>query len=234
MSFTNYTIVPADSVVVIDEVAYSPVDMTGIPATVHAIQWYGNTNTGKIEYKQLPDGTLPAPDSFTDPADYYDQTQACVKPLVCYATSDSSEYENQTYFTGQRLVIYQWPHSAIPADFTAVVPPVQTLTYTSLYWTGSAFVWSLFDPKGTLVDGRNVSIDYVNSEAYSILQPSDWYVVRQSENGTPIPDNWNNWRQTIRQEANDKNAGIAACASVDELLVYTTTPAFNTWTPSPA
>jgi hypothetical protein len=234
MAFTNYTIVPVDSVVVIDGVAYNSVDMSGIPDTVHAIQWNGVTGAGSIEYKQLPDGTLPAPGSFSDPADYYNQTEACVDPLVCYATSSSSVYAGQTYFIGQQLAIRQYPQPAIPAGFTAVAPSAQTLSYTSLFWNGSVFVWSLFDPTGTLADGRSTSIDYVNSDAYSILQPSDWYVVRQSENGTPIPESWNTWRQLIRQEANTKNAGIAACASIDELLAYTTAPAFNTWTPSPA
>ena len=234
MAFTNYTIVPTDATVVIDGVGYNPVDMTGIPLTVHAIQWYGTTNTGRIEYQQLPDGTLPAPGSFSNPADYYNQTQACQDPLVCYSTSDSSTYSGDAYPIGSQLSIYQWPHPAIPVGFTDKVPSAQTLSYTSLFWFNSAFVWSLFDPADTLADAKSTSIDWVNAKAYTILLPSDWYVVRRSENNTPIPENWNTWRQLIRDEASNKNAGIAACASIDELLAYTTAPAFDTWTPSPA
>jgi hypothetical protein len=234
MAFTNYTIVPVDGVVVLDGVVYQPVDMTGIPATVHAIVWNGVALTGQIQYKQLPDGTLPTPESFTNPDDYYNQTQACIEPVVCYSISSSSEYKGQTYSIGQNLTIYQYPNPAIPLGFTDSVPPEQTLSYTSLYWTGSAFVWSLFDPTGSLVNGQNTSVDWVNAQAYTILQPTDWYVVRQSEVGTPIPPSWNTWRETIRQEAAAKNAGIVACTSIDELLAYTTAPAFNTWTPSPS
>ena len=234
MAFTSYTIVPVDGVVVIDGVVYQPVDMTGIPDTVHAIVWDGVNGSGQILYKQLPDGTLPDPGSFTDPDDYYNQTQACEDPVVCYSTSNSSEYKGATYLIGAKLVIHQWPQPSIPLGFTAEVPPTQTLTYTSLFWTGSAFVWSLFDPNNTLASGQSTSTDWVNNEAYNILQPTDWYVIRQSEVGTPIPPNWNTWRETIRQEAGVKNAGIAACTSIDELLAYTTAPAFNTWTPSPS
>jgi hypothetical protein len=234
MAFTNYTIVPVDGVVVLDGVAYMPVDMTGIPDTVHAIVWDGVNETGLIQYKQLADGTLPAPGSFTDPADYYSQTEACVEPLVCYATTNTSEYKGQTYTIGQKLTIYQYPNPAVPLGFTTSVPPEQTLDYTYLFWYKSAFIWLVFDPNETLANGRSTCVDWVDQEGYFILQPTDWYVVRQSENGTPIPPNWNTWRQLIRQEARDKNAGVAACASIDELISYTTTSAFNTWTPSPS
>jgi hypothetical protein len=234
MAFTNYTIVPVDGVVVLDGVAYQPVDMSGIPDTVHAIQWNGVAGAGRIEYKQLPDGTLPAPGSFSDPADYYNQTQACVDSLVCYSTSNSSVYNGQTYIVGQQLAIRQWPHPAVPTGFTTVAPPAQTLSYTALFWADSAFVWSIFDPNDTLVEAQSTSTNWVDLQAYYILRDSDWYVVRQNENGTPIPPSWNTWRQLIREEANTKNAGIAACTSINELLAYTTAPAFNTWTPSPA
>lgn len=234
MAFTNYTIVPEDGVVVIDGVPYQPVGMTGIPVTVHAIVWDGIALNGQIQYKQLADGTLPAPGSFTDPNDYYNQTQACIKPVICYSVSSTSSYKGNIYFIGKELTIYEYPNPSIPSGFTDSVPPKQTLSYTSLYWTGSAFVWSLFDPTGSLVNGQNTSIDWVNAQAYNILQPTDWYVVRQNEVGTPIPPNWNTWRATIRQEADAKKAGITACTSINELLAYTTAPAFNTWTPSPS
>lgn len=234
MTFTNYTIIPPGVTVVIDGVGYTPVDMTGIPSTVQNIQWDGTTNTGRIEYQPLPDGTLPIAGSFSDPDDYYNQTQACQDPLVCYSISDNSTYDGKTFFIGSQLSIYQWPHPAIPAGFTDEAPPVQTLDYTSLFWTGLTFVWSIFNPTDTLAAAKSTSIDWVNAKAYTILQPSDWYVVRRSENNAPIPENWDTWRQMIRNEASNKNAGIAACASIEELLTYTTAPAFNTWTPSPA
>jgi hypothetical protein len=52
---------------------------------------------------------------------------------------------------------------------------------------------------------------------YSTLQPSDWYVVRQQENGTPIPDNWNSYRQGCRVAYNDYAVAISAADTINQL-----------------
>jgi hypothetical protein len=234
MAFTNYVIVPEDGTVVIDGQVTQNVSMVGIPADVHAIVWNGVNNLGQIQYKQDPiTGILPAPGSFTNPDDYYNQTRACLDPLVCYSTSNESVYKGLTFAIGSQLTIYQWPNPAVPSGFTSTQPPAQSLSYTSLFWFNSVFVWSLFDPSQPLAEGKSVSIDWVNSTAYSILQPTDWYVVRQSENGTAIPPQWNNWRESIRQDAEAKNGGVVECNSIEELLSYTLNTNFNTWAPAP-
>ena len=235
MAFTHYTIVPEDGVVVLDHTtAYQPVDMSGIPLTVHAIQWDGVEEVGRIEYKELPDGTLPIPGSFTDPNDYYNQTQACESPLVCYSTSDTSVYDGKTYTVGQELIIYQWPNPAVPSGFTATVPPAQTLDYTSLYWTGVEFIWSLFDPLDTLAEAKDTSAKWVQNYANTnLLLFSDWYVIRFVETSIPVPTDWANWRTAIRAEVTAKVADIAAFTDLQDLYDYTVAPAFNTWSPSP-
>ena len=167
MAFTNYTIIPTDVTVVIDGVGYNPVDMTGIPPTVHAIQWYGATNTGRIEYKPLPNGTIPAPGSFSDPANYYNQTQACQDPLVCYSTSNSSTYGGNTYLLGSQLSIYQWPHPAIPSGFTTSAPPIVPSSpppAQTLYWDGSAWVVASFDPSLALPQAKSTLISTVTQD----------------------------------------------------------------------
>jgi hypothetical protein len=234
MTFINYTIYPKYRTVSIDSQSYGDVDMAGIPANVNSVVWNGVKETGEVQYE--PDsvtGHWVDPTTFTDPNDYYTQTQSCLEPLVCYATSSESVYKGKTYGIGSQLNIYQWPNPEAPVGFTCVVPPVQSLSYTSLFWNDSEFVWSLFDPSDPLAEGKTVSTDWVNATAYSILQPTDWYVVRQSETGTVIPPQWNSWRETIREEAREKNASIAGCNSVDELLSYTLNPNFNTWAPAP-
>ena len=74
---------------------------------------------------------------------------------------------------------------------------------------------------------------YVNYQANRILQPTDWYVVRRSDNNTPIPLDWDNWRQTIRDEAATKTTTINACTSKEELTTYCNSTAFLTWSPDP-
>ena len=80
----------------------------------------------------------------------------------------------------------------------------------------------------------NIIIYYVNQPAYSILLPSDWYVVRRSDNGDPIPLNWNTWRQTIRDESNVKVDDINSCETKEQLVIYCNSPAFFEWSSPPS
>ena len=43
------TIIPSDSVVVIDGLVFNDIDMTSVDSSVHAVQWYGDS--GEIEFK---------------------------------------------------------------------------------------------------------------------------------------------------------------------------------------
>ena len=55
------------------------------------------------------------------------------------------------------------------------------------------------------------------NQAYGLLQPSDWYVVRESENGTAIPTDWDTWRESIRTTYQSQVTDINACTTVPEL-----------------
>ena len=61
------------------------------------------------------------------------------------------------------------------------------------------------------------AVDATNAAAYSILQPSDWMVVKAIETGGTVAPAWNTWRQTIRTQAADYVALITACTTVDQL-----------------
>jgi hypothetical protein len=64
---------------------------------------------------------------------------------------------------------------------------------------------------------KSKAITTQNQQAYSILQPSDWYVVRKSENGTAIPADWDTWRESIRTTYQSQVTMINACTTVPEL-----------------
>jgi hypothetical protein len=72
----------------------------------------------------------------------------------------------------------------------------------------------------------------VKSQAYNILQPTDWLVVRKVENGAEIPEDWNAWRESIRVESQDKVTTIDT-ASEEELVAYVQSPAYTYWPPEP-
>lgn len=170
MAFTNYTIVPTDLAVVLDGVYYDPVDMTGIPADVHAIQWFGARSEGSIEYKVNPvTGVLPDPGTFTDPADYYNQTQACEDPLVVYALADNTTYGTQTYSAGQELIIYQWPHPPVPTGFTEVQPLGSLPPQSTWQWDGSSWIASPFPITYNLSEAQEYLTAQVNLNASSLV-----------------------------------------------------------------
>jgi hypothetical protein len=80
-----------------------------------------------------------------------------------------------------------------------------------------------------LVTVQSTSVNTVNNQAYTILLPSDWMVVRQVEDGTQVPADWNTWRQTIRNEAANATATITAATTVDQVAAVFPVA----WTPDP-
>jgi hypothetical protein len=60
-------------------------------------------------------------------------------------------------------------------------------------------------------------VSQTKQTAYTILFPTDWMVVKAFETNTPIPENWNTWRETIRIQAKEYVAQINLCTTVEEL-----------------
>lgn len=65
--------------------------------------------------------------------------------------------------------------------------------------------------------------------AGTLLQPSDWLVIREQDNGTPVPDEWRTWRESIRTATGVKVTAIAATADTDELAAYITGADYPAW-----
>ena len=82
-----------------------------------------------------------------------------------------------------------------------------------------------------LVTVQSTSVNSVNNQAYTLLQPTDWMVIRSVESGGvyPVPQKWNQWRQTIRNEASNAVVTIAAATNVDQVAAVFPVP----WTPNP-
>ena len=55
------------------------------------------------------------------------------------------------------------------------------------------------------------------NQAYGLLQPNDWYVVRETEAGTSIPADWTTFRSGVRSTAADMQSKINAVTTVDQL-----------------
>lgn len=61
------------------------------------------------------------------------------------------------------------------------------------------------------------ALSAVNAQAYSILLPSDWMVVKAVESSSNVPTVWSAWRQEIRDQAANQITAISACTTVDQL-----------------
>ena len=92
------------------------------------------------------------------------------------------------------------------------------------------FYWGVDNPKdhAGLVD---LWVSNVKQTAGSLLAPSDWYVTRNAENGSAIPQDVLDRRAEIRTYSNTKEAAIEATTSTDELAAYITSAAFSEWEP---
>jgi hypothetical protein len=64
---------------------------------------------------------------------------------------------------------------------------------------------------------QNSAVTAVQQQAWSLLSPTDWMVVKAFETSTKIADNWNTWRAEIRTQCNAQVAAITACTTVDQL-----------------
>ncbi len=117
-----------------------------------------------------------------------------------------------------------------------------TYTYDGVDYTNTVIgSWGTATPKnlndttnddGVVTQGlKSQQINIANSTAYSELLPSDWYVVRKADNGTAIPTNWDNWRQSVRTTCETYITNVNACTSVPELEALGETP---TYPPSPS
>jgi len=131
-----------------------------------------------------------------------------VYPVV----KDSSNYEDPTYYinTNETFTYY---------DSVSVSGVTYTNTVVGAY--GTATPQSLddtTDSEGNTIPGlKSQAITKQQSQAYAMLQPSDWYVVRKSENNVAIPTDWDNWRESIRTTCQSQITMINACTTVPEL-----------------
>jgi hypothetical protein len=74
------------------------------------------------------------------------------------------------------------------------------------------------NPDGTVTLGlKSVHKNTVDSQAYGLLQPNDWMVVREQEAGTAIPADWSTFRTDVRSTAADMKSKIDAVTTVDAL-----------------
>ena len=65
--------------------------------------------------------------------------------------------------------------------------------------------------------------------AGTLIQPTDWMVIREQDNGTAVPESVKALREDIRLATGQKNAAIEATADTAELAAYITGTEYPIW-----
>ena len=74
-------------------------------------------------------------------------------------------------------------------------------------------------------------INNTNQTAYTLLAPSDWYVIRKQETEVAVPQDVLDRRGEIRTYCDTKREAISATTTTDELAAYITSAAYSEWEP---
>ena len=104
-------------------------------------------------------------------------------------------------------------------------------TVTASYGTATAkpldnVLWQDGDsdmPEGTSVGDvkqsgvRPPKLAIVNSQAYGLLEPNDWMVVKATETSGTVASDWTTYRAGVRTAADSMKTKINAVSTVDEL-----------------
>jgi hypothetical protein len=94
--------------------------------------------------------------------------------------------------------------------------PANTYYYTVTEIANGAQITYVNTPKD-LFECQMQAVNAVQAQAYSILLPSDWRVVKGYETKSAISPAWNTWRQDIRTQCDAQVIAINGCTTVDQL-----------------
>lgn len=99
------------------------------------------------------------------------------------------------------------------------------------------FAWG-YSEDGTLIwkDHTQLVEQWVaqtRQTANTLLQPTDWMVIREADNGVAMSQEVKDRREEIRQLSGVKIAAIKATTTTEELAVYVTGLEYSQWEPKP-
>lgn len=99
------------------------------------------------------------------------------------------------------------------------------------------FYWG-YDQDGRLIpkDHAQLCEQWVNQTrqtANTLLQPTDWMVVREIDNGTAMSADWKVWREDVRLATNAKVLSIGETTDTAGLAAYITGTEYSAWPANP-
>lgn len=98
-----------------------------------------------------------------------------------------------------------------------------------VFWD-QRFYWGVDNPKDHALLVKQW-VGQARETAGSMLSQTDWYVTRNAETSTSIPQEVLDRRAEIREYSNIKEAAVKATTTTEELAAYVTSPDYSLWSP---
>ena len=126
---------------------------------------------------------------------------------------DNTNFKNQEYYinTDQTFALAS---GTVTASYgTATVQAIADTLYTAEDETDGLGTEGEVKSTGLKTSHKGM----INQQAASLLQDTDWMVIRAAEGGTAVPGATTTWRAAVRTKANSMQAQIDGAANVDAL-----------------
>ena len=130
-------------------------------------------------------------------------------------TIDNTNLKNQEYYinTNQSFAYDTETGVATATYGTATAKAIADTLFTAQDETDGLGTEGEVATRGLKYTHKEV----INSQAASVLQDTDWMVIRAAEGGTAVPGATTTWRAAVRTKANSMQAQIDGAANVDAL-----------------
>ncbi len=135
---------------------------------------------------------------------------------------DNTNYKDPEYYINTNQS-FAFGSGKVTATYgTATARPLDNVLFTAQEETDGLGTEGDVKQPGV----RPPKLTIVDNQAYGLLQPNDWMVVKATETSGSVASNWTTYRAAVRTAANDMKTKINAVSDVDGLAAlykYTNT-----------
>ena len=126
---------------------------------------------------------------------------------------DNTNYKDPEYYINTNQS-FAFASETVTATYgTATAKPLDNVLFTAQEETDGLGTEGDVKQPGV----RPPKLTIVDQQAYDLLQPNDWMVVKATETSGSVASNWTTYRAAVRTAANDMRTKINAVSDVDAL-----------------
>ena len=126
---------------------------------------------------------------------------------------DNTNYKDPEYYINTNQS-FAFASGTVTASYgTATARPLDNVLFTAQDETDGLGTEGEVKQPGV----RPPKLTIVDQQAYGLLQPNDWMVVKATETSSTVASDWTTYRAAVRTAANDMRTKINAVSDVDAL-----------------